>query len=172
MLQLIKKFQPLIAKYARKLGYEDAFEDIQVKFIEIIKYMKLEQFRTKTNPYLLKYLKTSIVNHCIKLSQKQRANKAVPFSSLMDNTGEDNSTYFVDKLFFVPDEYPQIENDALSSILTPYECKVIFYCYFQRYTVKEIAQYYHVSAPAISQVKTNALKKLRKHMEKEMKFCG
>lgn len=34
MYQLIKKFDPLIRKYSYKLGYEDAYSDIVLPFIE------------------------------------------------------------------------------------------------------------------------------------------
>ena len=36
MLNLISKFLPLIKKYARKLGYEDAANDLIVDFIEFV----------------------------------------------------------------------------------------------------------------------------------------
>gem|GEM_PF-318652 len=172
MLQLLRQFQPLLAKNARRLGYEDAFDDLQVKLIEVIKYIKLGQLKNPENPYLINYLKRCIENHCIKLSQKQQADKTVPISSLLENLGEDGYAYLWDKLLTCTDENPQIQNDAFAKTLTPYESNVIRYFYVQSYTVKEIAQYYHVSASAISQVKTNALKKLRKQVDKEMKLCG
>ncbi len=33
MLLLIEKFRPLMVKYARKLNYEDAYDDIMLYFI-------------------------------------------------------------------------------------------------------------------------------------------
>jgi len=172
LLQLLKQFQPLLSKNARRLGYEDAFDDLQVKLIEVIKYMKLEQFKNPENPYILNYLKRCIENHGIKLSQKQQADNSVPISSLLENIGEDGYTYLWHKLLYCTDEYPQLQNDVFAKTLTPYESNIIRYFYVQSYTVKEIAKYYHVSPPAISQVKTNALKKLRKQVDKEMKLCG
>lgn len=37
MLELIKRFQPLLRKYAKKLRYDDAYEDCRLFFIELIK---------------------------------------------------------------------------------------------------------------------------------------
>lgn len=42
MLELIKRFQPLIRKYARKLEYDDAYEDCLLFFIELVKTMDLK----------------------------------------------------------------------------------------------------------------------------------
>lgn len=39
MLELINRFQPLLKKYARKLRYDDAYEDCQLFYIELIKKM-------------------------------------------------------------------------------------------------------------------------------------
>ena len=171
MLRLIEQFRPLIAKHARKLGYEDAFEDVQVKFIEVIQGIKMDQLQNAGDPYILKYLKRSIENYFITLLQKQKANDTIPLSSLCEDDKESFS-FLLDRLFTCSDEYPQMEYDVLRSILTPYECEIIRYFYFECYSVKEIAAHYRVSMPAISQAKANALKKLRKYFEKEMKQHG
>ena len=34
LLELLKQFKSLLNKYSRKLGYEDAFHDLQLSFIE------------------------------------------------------------------------------------------------------------------------------------------
>lgn len=34
LLELLNQFKPLLNKYSRKLGYEDAFYDLQLSFIE------------------------------------------------------------------------------------------------------------------------------------------
>ena len=37
MLSLIQRFNPILRRYGRKLGYEDATEDLIVDYIEFIK---------------------------------------------------------------------------------------------------------------------------------------
>jgi DNA-directed RNA polymerase specialized sigma subunit len=39
MLELINRFQPLLKKYAKKLRYDDAYEDCLLFFIELVKTM-------------------------------------------------------------------------------------------------------------------------------------
>ncbi|MEM1485716.1 sigma factor-like helix-turn-helix DNA-binding protein [Oscillospiraceae bacterium PP1C4] len=162
---MIKQFQPLLNKYSRKLNYEDSFSDLQIKLIEVIKNMKLMNLKNTEDPYLLSYIKKCMEHYFFKLSQKQRdATKIIPLSAFDQEEGEDQRTYFLDKLLSVSDEYFQIEYDALFRLLTRREAETIIYFYYFHYPVKEIAQYYHVSMPAISQIKANAIKKLKKSM--------
>ena len=44
MLNLVSKFMPLMKKYGRKLGYEDATEDMTADFIEFIFNWNLKNF--------------------------------------------------------------------------------------------------------------------------------
>lgn len=41
MLLLIEKFRPLMVKYARKLNYEDAYDDVMLYFIKLVKSINL-----------------------------------------------------------------------------------------------------------------------------------
>ena len=47
MVELIERFSPLFKKYALKLGYEDAYEDIILWFIELVKSGKLASLQEK-----------------------------------------------------------------------------------------------------------------------------
>ena len=47
MQELIDRFQPLLRKYARKLGYDDAYEDCLLFFIELIKNMDLKRLKDR-----------------------------------------------------------------------------------------------------------------------------
>lgn len=47
MVELIELFSPLFKKYALKLGYEDAYEDIILWFIELVKSSKLASLQEK-----------------------------------------------------------------------------------------------------------------------------
>lgn len=165
LLELIDQFQPLLRKYSRKLKEEDAYSDLQLQLIEVIKKVKLENLASRQDPYLLNYIKKCMEHHFIKLSKKQNnMAKVIPLSAFGQANGEERSAYFLDKLQSVSDEYLQIEYDTLSRLLTPREAEIIIFFYRFHYPVKEIAEHCHVSMSAISQTKTNAVKKLKKQL--------
>lgn len=43
MTELIGRFQPLLKKYAAKLNYEDAYEDLVLYYIGLIKSLNLNK---------------------------------------------------------------------------------------------------------------------------------
>ena len=49
MLALIERFKPLMVKYARKLNYEDAYNDIVLCFITLIKSQNLCKLVSKAD---------------------------------------------------------------------------------------------------------------------------
>ncbi len=167
LLQLVKQFQPLLKKYAQRLNYEDAYSDLQAKFIEIIKSIPLAKLKNAGDPYLLCYIKKSVQHHSILLAQRQQESQKMIAFSALSTDDEDQYAYFEDKLLSVTDEYPQIEFDFLTHVLTRYESEIILCFYYYHYPAKMIAQMHHVSAPAISQAKANAIKKLKKYMLSE-----
>ena len=62
MLELIQRFTGLFQKYAVKLNYEDAYEDIRLFFIELIKSFKLEKLQCKKDEIIVSYVNVSIRN--------------------------------------------------------------------------------------------------------------
>lgn len=60
MLNLISKFLPLIKKYARKLGYEDAANDLIVDFIEFVSKWNLNNFYQSSDGAVVKYIAHSL----------------------------------------------------------------------------------------------------------------
>ena len=66
MLSLLRQFDPLLKKYAHELRYEDAYNDLQLCFIELIERIKIEGFIGKGEEYLLSYIRKSVVSFSIK----------------------------------------------------------------------------------------------------------
>ncbi|MFA9380585.1 MAG: sigma-70 family RNA polymerase sigma factor [Acetanaerobacterium sp.] len=162
LMRLVDQFYPLLKKYTKMLCYEDAYYDLRLKLIEVIKTIRLGNFSSKTDDHLLKYFKTVIEHHYLFLSQKQKAfQNLIPFSAVINENEQDESTYFLDKLMSSWDEYPQIDYDIFRSYLTQRETEVLYYFYLYHYPVKSIAKHYHISIPAVSQTKARAIKKLR-----------
>ena len=44
LLKLIEYFQPLLKKYSFLLGYQDAYDDLQLSFIEFLQNMPLKSY--------------------------------------------------------------------------------------------------------------------------------
>lgn len=166
LVELLEQFTPLLNKYAKKLTADDAYAELQLKFIEIILGFAPGKMRSLEEPYILSYLNKSIHNHFIYLSKQEKLEKSVmPLSAMTPDEGE---TEFMDKLFPpVVDDVTCEELDFLRKTLTEYELEIIVAATFYRHAVKEIATHYGVSSAAICQAKKSAIKKLKKAL-KEM----
>ena len=158
-LSLIDKFQPLLKKYAYKLDYEDAYNDLLLNFIEFISHVKMNDIRNSDDNTLLSYINRSVYHAFISLSKSNSVlKKNSPMSFYEDN---DNYNFLWDKYLAEDDEYRQIEYDFLYKVLTKREAEIIIYLFHLSYTVKEISAFYGVSPAAITQAKKNAIKKLK-----------
>lgn len=62
MMELINRFQPLLRKYARKLGYDDAYEDCLLFFIELVKAIDLKRLSARKDQAVVSYIKVSVIN--------------------------------------------------------------------------------------------------------------
>ena len=66
MLNLISKFLPLIKKYGRRLGYEDAANDLIADFIEFISEWNLNNFHQSSDGAAVKYIAQSLYHIYLK----------------------------------------------------------------------------------------------------------
>jgi RNA polymerase sigma factor (sigma-70 family) len=68
LLYLCEKFKPLLKKYSYKLGYEDAYEDLLIYFIECIYKIPTTSGKfQESDMFILSYIKRSIYNAYIQL---------------------------------------------------------------------------------------------------------
>ena len=51
-----------MVKYARKLNYEDAYDDIMLYFIKLIKSINLDKLTGRTDKIIISYINKSIIN--------------------------------------------------------------------------------------------------------------
>lgn len=63
-MELTRKFHPLLGKYGRKLGYEDAEEDLIVDFIEWVKKLNLSNIYDSSDGALTNYISRYIAYFC------------------------------------------------------------------------------------------------------------
>lgn len=76
-IQLITQFQPLLRKYTKMLDYEDAYEDLLLKFLELLKSGNLIRLNSSHEAAILLYFKTSIYHSFIALSKIHKRNSCI-----------------------------------------------------------------------------------------------
>ncbi len=155
-LMLVEKFNPLLKKYAYKLSYDDAYNDLLIDFIELLNNMQIKNIHNKSEGSMVSYICTSVHSSYIKrLIEVKRLGKLLLYSDL-----NENELYYVESISSTNDVY-NYELSFIQKILTKQELAVISMIYFTGYTVTEIANFYGTSRQAVNQMKNRALKKLR-----------
>lgn len=155
-LILIEKFNPLLKKYAYKLSYEDAYNDLLVDFIELLHNMKIENIHNKSEGGIVSYICTSVHSSYVKrLIEVKRLQNLLLYSDL-----NENELYYIESISSTIDVYHDNELSFIKKILTKQELTVIGMIYFTGYTVTEISNFCGTSRQAVNQMKNRALKKL------------
>lgn len=70
VLHIINKMNPVLYKYANKLNYEDAYNDLQLFLIIRISTFNCERIKNKSDGAMVNYIEKSIYHEYIKLSKK------------------------------------------------------------------------------------------------------
>lgn len=158
LLQLIDGFQPLLRKYTRKLGYDDAYQDLQFAFIKTIYHLQSIDFKGKDNQSAKAYIKRSVISAFLQIIRKNnhRPPELVE-SSLSDkqcDEMEEKSAYY--------DSYDGLDEYGLKCYLTEKELDVLYHTIIKGETSQSIANKEHVSKQAINQIKNRAIKKIQK----------
>lgn len=157
IIQLVKKFNPLLKKYAYRLYYEDAYNDLLVDFIDLLHRIKLNCVYHKCDGSLVSYISKSIRSSYIKKSiASKMLHCSIPASDLSEN-----ELYYLETTSASCDEYFKHEIPNADKLLTKSEKSVIQMIFLKGYSVYETAQKLHVSRQAINQMKKRALKKLK-----------
>lgn len=146
MLYLLQQFDPLLKKHARALYYEDAYNDLQLCFMELIVRVKVEGFIGKDEKYILSYIRKSIVSFSIKLS-KQKMHHRV---DKLQNDDFSQGDFYIGLLWC-----------DLQNLLTKDEQQFLVDLYFEDISASELAKRGQVSKQAISNKKRRILDKIR-----------
>lgn len=157
MIGLIKKFNPLFIKYARKLNYEDAYEDIILCYIELIKSIDINKLISQKDETIVSYINISIINFYNKKVRKLIEKKQEIV--LSDLTKE--QTYYTESLSAKVDKTNIFIEYGIRDLLNENEYKIIYLVYMEGYTTAEIARILNKSRQAVNQLKQRALKKLK-----------
>ncbi|MPM28694.1 Bacteriocin UviA [bioreactor metagenome] len=156
-LELIHKFDPLLKKYAYKLYYEDAYNDLVADFIELLKNIRTDTI-SSCEGSLVSYIAKAVRNSYIKRSiAHSRQRNFIPYSAF-----DESELYRLEAESATVDETTTLDLCEIGSVLTEAELSVIKMLYFSGYTVNEVALSHGISRQAVNQMKKRALLKLRK----------
>lgn len=75
LMEMIKRYKPLICKLARKLQYEEAETDVTIMFIEVIKHLDLNKFKVGDEGRLVSYITICMNSKNVDLFRKHIKNK-------------------------------------------------------------------------------------------------
>lgn len=158
LMEIIKKFNPIIKKYSRKLSYDGADSDLIISLIETIFFLPiLNNSNLKKDEYIVGYISTSVKNKYINLAKKN--------TKISINETELNLDFITNKMIFSAEDNIFIKD--LLDRLTKLQKKVIILKFFNGYTDNEIACNLHISRQSVNRTKNRALKKLRKEIGDE-----
>lgn len=164
LLCLLEKFQPLLKKSASSLSashlvdQEDAYADLQIEFILLIRRINLKKLTCTDDGVLVSYIKLSIDR--VKSSYFQtlaRGNAMVCWDDL--SPAESRKAEYQNSQ---KDTHKTLLFEDMKKILSPKEYTVICEFYIQDKTIEEIAACFGVSRQALNKTKLRALEKLRK----------
>ena len=161
VLNLVRRFYPVLKKYARQLETEDAYFDLQAEFLEIIFRFDFDKLRTRSEGAIVQYLSQSIYHAYIKLL-RQLIDKKVPTVSVEDLP---DSVLYRNSIIY---EIPHNSFAIPATLLTPLEAEVFNLICIEGYSAAELARKKGVSRQSINQTKQRALSKLQRFFTKKV----
>lgn len=154
-LNFIKKFNPLVIKYSRKLGYDGAETDLIICLLEVLKHITLcNNPDLQNDGRIVGYINICIKHKYINLSKKDNLitiNETELNSDILGNDPLNN----IDDYLFV---YELLSN------LPDFQKEIIKRIYIDNISENSLAKQLHISRQAINRTKNRALNNLRKYL--------
>ena len=139
MLELISRFQPLLKKYGKKLGYDDAYEDCLLFFIELVKGMDLKKLNTLKDQVAISYIKVSVTHfYSGRIRRLLEERREIAFSELTEE-----QRYYVEAKAAKQDERDVFAELGVDRLLNPNERMLLYIVYAKGYTIAEIPRKYN-----------------------------
>ena len=169
LAEIVNQFTPLLRKQAKRLNYEDAYEDVQCFFIGLIQNPNLSNNVKKfSRDKILSYIKNSVENYCsnqIKSIISHKQIETLPFSALAN--ADQSYDNIMARMAISNENHHSFEKDIenrseIQEILAEKEANILTLYYYRGYDEKEIAKRLGVSQSAVSQSKAKGIRKLRK----------
>lgn len=162
MEKLIQHFYPLFKKYSIKLNYEDAYEDMILWFIELVKSKKLEMLQEEV---IVSYIHVCVVNYYDKKIEKViKEKREVIFSDLSEE-----QIYFMEVKMAKGDTQDIFWELNMVEVLNDNELHILHLVFNEGYSTAEIARKLGKTRQAINQQKKRALHKLKQFFQEGKK---
>lgn len=143
------EFKGLIIHYGKKLNFDDAIEELNLFFIELLYGIDLSKFALDASFEIQRYMAVSIRNKYIYLSGRNDKYEKMFVGLYEEWVG--SAVDFEERL---------VLNDALGSL--PERQRIILvYKYIYLYSDLEIARLFHISRQAVNRLKNRGLASLR-----------
>ena len=152
MMEILTKFKPLIKKYAYKLEYEDAENDLIASMIQLIYDMPIFQNDGQAVAYIRKVVHNSYikyVKHCIELRLHENL-----YDPEVMSTKEVGAIYEIDEV--------SIAIQCAIETLPEKQRQIIIYKFLLGMSDKDIIRIMGISRQAVYKSKIKGLEKLRK----------
>lgn len=136
-LLLVDRFNPLLKKYARKLNYEDSYNDLLVEFIALIKGIDVSNLNVKGDGSIVSYISKSVCNCYI---HKSKANSEYLRRNFTFSDLSEEEKYYAEVSLSTLDNHDIILKFSLNSILNQHELSIIKKIYLLGYSSTDIAK--------------------------------
>ena len=160
LLELITKFTPLLKKYTAMLMYEDAYDDLQMDYIELVYKFDIDNMEKTDNNTMLSYIKKTLHNQYMKRSKRNM--EYCTYNTFFSEMSDEQFAILSGQLS-VKDNFDALNFKEYKKFLTKQEFQVILLIYYYGYAVNEIAGKKKISRQAVNQIKIRALSKIRKN---------
>ncbi len=146
VIEIIKRFTPLIKKNAKMLGYDGAESDLIIHLIEVIFSLKSEKIESFLEGQSVKYISSTIKNKSIDIIRKRT--KSILEIELFETVD-------------INAEYTQYEINELLDLLSERQRLVVILKYFYGYSDAEIAKCLGISRQAVNKIHRVSISKMR-----------
>ena len=157
-LALVRRFDPLLHKYGRKLETEDGYNDMLLEFLCLLRSLDPGIFVRTDDGTMVSYIAKSVYHSYTKLLREKI--RTTPPTVCIDLVPE---SAFSDGLNIITE--PSLPFELPQSLLTPKERQVVYLTDIRGYTLSEVARMQNTTRQNTSQTRKRALAKIKAYLE-------
>lgn len=155
VMDMCLKFNPIIKKLSKKLGYEESETDLIIAFLETLKEIKIDKFHIKSDGAIVNYIYRLLSNKSVNLFKKNVSKNIQTTQLDLDILIDPVSIDFDSQIFIA---------NILNS-LPLLQRKVLRKKFIDDFSDKEIAESLGISRQAVNRAKNRGLMNLRKILD-------